>query len=230
MILMGSVPASASHVIRLDPDVIGTAFFVTPWGAFLTAKHVVEEYVGDDILKVMLMYETPGGLLWLRPCGVEKLEHPMLDVAFGVAVTAGDVFAPQRLTLSSERADDGHPVSIFGYSHTRAPTPVNPRQSLEFWPAIHPGNVLKLRTQSDPGYRGWREYLVTAPALGCASGSPLLKRGTRTVVGVVSSAITDAVTFAVDLREFLGSWVLSALGGMTIVQYARRFPGPFRMR
>lgn len=217
--------------VEIDIDVIGSAFFVTSWGAFLTAKHLVADYVKDPVLAVLYFTGQESPQRFAR-CALGSLEpHPELDVAFGVAEIPLDLpDSPEPLSLSLVPLSKGEAVSVFGYSHTKPPDRKTRSGGLEFWPGDHHGHVKRCRKRGDPGFRGFREYVVTSETLGGASGAPLLRRSTHEACGVVSTGLLDALGYAVDVREFVDSWILDALGGLTIGEFSRKHPTVLRVR
>jgi hypothetical protein len=219
--------------LAADITCIGSAFFIARWGAFLTARHLVEDYFGteNEEMLAMLLWEVdaPGGSSLLR-CAIRDLElHPTLDVAFGVAAVSPRRPPPRPLTLSRQQLAITDPISVFGYAHTRAVGLERNGLLLEFWPNDQHGRVIQLRTPIDTGYRGYREYVVDAKTLGGASGAPVVSRATLEAHAIVSSGIGDACGFATDVRAFVDSWSVRALRG-TIAAHASQHPGSISIR
>jgi hypothetical protein len=217
----------------INTDALGSVFFVTSWGAFLTAKHVVEHPPPEaPPFHVLFLWNRQDGAVVLTASRVLDLQlHPQLDIAFGVArIPAMLPSGPRTLTLSTRPLTADDRIGVYGYSHTETPTEAEPDGRLAFWPADHHGRVQHVRLPGSPGYRGHREYIVTAETLGGASGGPLFKRTTLEVHGVVRSGLSDACGFATDTREFVGSWPLRALGGLTLAQFSSKHPRALRVR
>lgn len=215
----------------MDTDYFGSAFFVTVWGAFITAKHVVAGAPSKPPLRVLFQWQRYDGALLLYAAEVRQLElHPELDVAFGVAeVPSWLPRGPQTLRLSTRPLDVDDRVAVYGFSHTVTPTAERPNDPFAMWPVDHHGRVFQVRSPGSQFYRGMREYVVNAETLGGTSGAPLVKRSTLEVHGVISTGIADACGFATDTREFLENWSLAPLGGLSIAEFSSRYPRALRV-
>jgi V8-like Glu-specific endopeptidase len=212
--------------LAADFTSIGSAFFLTSSGLFLTAKHVVADYIETNrsALAVLRWYTTRAGDRGLLRCEIASLQlHPTLDVAVGVAAVGSSlVELPRPLTLSRLPLKIGDAVAVYGYSHTRAEEPGPRALTLQFWPTDHHGHVQGTRSLTHL-VGGGSLYLLDAQILGGASGAPVVSRSRLEVHAVISTGIADACGFATDIRDFVDSWPIDALGG-TLAAYAEEYP------
>jgi hypothetical protein len=210
--------------LEADTDVLGTAFFISADGAiFVTAKHVVEDYVDEpEVLSVIHVDDPPTRFCALPVIALQV--HHEFDVAIGRVDLPPDV-ALQRLKLCEGELAPGEHVSIFGFSNTKV-TERPPNQEGE-----HPG----LHLAMDPKfYRGTIDalhpngfglargpvYVHTAETLGGISGGPMLRLLDSGVYGITSSGSVEYGT-ATDIRIIL-DWPLMFLDGKTIRQLAQK--------
>ncbi len=113
--------------IGIDTSVLGTAFFVSEMGLFITAAHVVEKYVAEPTpLRVLYVDLETKRLMPVKPDALAI--HPTLDVAIGLAGVP-EALDLKRFVLGDGEMAAGDPVLSFGFSHTDA-------EDLE---AAHPG-------------------------------------------------------------------------------------------
>ena len=200
--------------LLFDKGTVGTAFFVSEKGIFITAAHVVREYLEHDTpLRIMFVGFDPPKLYPVQPDHI--VCHPTLDVAIGIVPvpTAIDL---KRFVLADVEVPAGEAIGMYGFSHTEVLEipPVagdKPGLGLKFWPAFHQGHIDSYRTDGFGLARG-PVYVHTAETLGAASGGPVVHFASSMVCGVTSSGSEEYGT-ATDVRAIL-EWPF--LDGMTL--------------
>ena len=204
--------------LGIDTGVLGTAFFVSEMGLFLTAAHVVEEYLAEPTPLRILYVDIPAQKL--MPVKPDLLAvHPVLDVAIGLAGVP-DALTLQRFVLGDGEMAPGDRVLSFGFSHTDA-TDLEcdrpgalPGLSLEMWPAFHEGAVDGFYPDGFGLAKGQPVYVHSAETLGALSGGPVLSGKDGLVYGVTCSGCEEYGT-ATDLRAIL-DWPIPFLEGKTL--------------
>jgi hypothetical protein len=214
----------SSECLEAAPGVLGTAFFISDDGAiFVTAKHVVEDYMDDlQVLSVIHVDDPPTRF---RALPVTALQvHHEFDVAIGRVDLPPDV-ALQRLKLCDGELAHGEEISIFGFSNTkvieRQPTQEgkHPGLQLAMDPKFYRGTIDALHPNGFGLARG-PVYVHTAETLGGISGGPMLRLLDSCVYGITSSGSVLHGT-ATDIRIIL-DWPLMFLDGRTLRQLAQQ--------
>ncbi len=187
---------------KLGHQLHGTVFFVSDWGLFLTAAHVVQgiERAGVAIL-------AGAGLLFMR---VEEVcIHPDVDLAFGRVII--DPHHPTKicpLAISATKFIPGEEAAILGYPHTVIGDERS-GQTLGFTPDYFQGDVLDHQSQGVGLARG-SVYVtdITIPtgsgikSLSGASGGPLVTTGAVAVRGALCSA-SEGYSICTDIEHAL---------------------------
>jgi len=209
--------------VHIDTSVLGTAFFISgDGGIFVTARHVVEEYLDRvSTLRILHVDDPPTRFLELHVIGLQV--HPDYDVAVGRVHVPPDLFI-QHLKLVEGELAPGERVSIFGYSRTTAtdrPAVEDgalPGLHLAMDPQFYLGAIDKLHPSGFGLARG-PVYVHTAETIGGISGGPLLRLADSGVYGITS---TGSVLYgtATDVRVLL-DWPLTFLDNKTLRQLAQ---------
>lgn len=210
--------------LQIDTDVLGTAFFISDdGGIFVTAKHVVADYLDRaDVLSVLHVDDPPTRHRALHVTALQV--HPEFDVAIGQVDLPVDVVI-QRLMLSEGELVAGEDVSIFGFAHTKVTERESTREGkhpglhIEMDPKFYPGTIDALHPNGFGLARG-PVYVHTAETLGGISGGPMLRLLDSGVYGITSTGSAQYGT-ATDIRVIL-DWPITFLEGKTIRQLAQR--------
>ncbi len=152
------VPGDASRavfpIVRFDPegrvDLLGTGFYITTTGLFVTARHVLQapfdRQTGQQTYPIAIVHLYEKQTYLFRPV-LRCAFHPVADVTVGVAapMNRGSDGAPltnQVLTLSTVPADPHSHVVTFAY-----PKYVNIRledtQMFNVMPAYYDGEIIE---------------------------------------------------------------------------------------
>lgn len=189
----------------------GTAVCVGAAGWFLTARHVVDDFVEqyghmqDGSTGLFLLWETDERLIGRDPTDylgaplpVEYLhQHSQSDL---VALTVGlPPQAPDRLrvaTLALRLPVEGEPIAVVGYSRMSLEGEVKPgaRSSVEYERtlSIGAGRVLEVQPERfGLRLRGWPGFETDAPIRSGMSGGPVFDQDGE-VLGFASSSMAPA--------------------------------------
>ena len=192
---------SENYPGKFDFKGLGTGFFISKYGVFLTAKHVLEDTVyeihgkkipaidfqnGKGLQAVPLVNGTGYGCL-IR----DVVLHPTADIAVGLAQppvqadgTRYPGFAISVCALDSKQAEVGDKLHAFGYQRTAlqenleedsVEINLNPRHYDGVVKAYHPNGFTSAK---------WPVYQISVPIPSGASGCPLTSLKTNGVIGV----------------------------------------------
>jgi len=215
------------------PNDQGSAFFVAKHGVFLTAKHVVKDWSADSYSVIAFHF----GVKAHKACRVRQLErHPDVDIAVGLAEKPGSSGWPHPFTLGRSGLRDGDEILTYGYARTtvspqRSPEgPFNLDDSLTLGMAPQPysGRIVEHMPRG-PLIDG-PCYHVSCDPGGGISGGPLIHTRTMRVHGIFTAGIpsheagAEETGFAIDLRAVLDEWPIPFLDGLTLRDYARKYP------
>lgn len=219
---------SVFPILRQRPtaqwEVVGTGFFITKTGIFVTAKHVLEavfERKGNQTHAPALVHLLASDQCLIRPI-LRAAMHPTADLAVGVAAPmkhnpTGESLANQRLTLTDLQPRMGTPVATYAYPNATVSIGTGV-QRIELWPAFYEGEVLEYYPNGRDNVLLPRPCYHTSIFLhGGASGGPVF--GTDGRVFAVNStgfqnertsfvsAIQDILSLSIDDVLLLGESV-----------------------
>lgn len=204
-------------------DELGTAFFVTPTGLFLTAKHVVETCADDKPYSVLLIDRAAGQIPRARV--IRLALHPVLDAAIGFARVPTPV---PCFRLGTDILNPRELVFTLGYSKTqlvRVPSGGTLGQSLavNFRPDDYYRGVVEGYYPEGHGIaKGWPVYRHNADILGGISGGPLIRASDSAVYGINCSGFAGYGTATVV--QPLLDWPIDFLDGQTLRSLSRDRP------
>jgi hypothetical protein len=135
----GSIGAKDGNGNVIDPDVaifpilshdkenfnlIGTGFFITNDGLFITAKHVLLDAIdenGAQTKPLMLIQFSDGGYT-IRPI-TRSISHDIADISIGLSApmrhnTTGTTLKNKKLNLNSHIPDEGKDIFTYAYPKT----------------------------------------------------------------------------------------------------------------
>lgn len=195
---------------------LGTAFFINEEGLFITAGHVIDDYLKGNALKVFFM--NPVEETWMPVAPTHIARHPVLDVAIGI-VPVPSFVTLDRFVLGDSQLPTGERVLAFGYSGTQVEERPGTRSglpglALHFSPKFHEGELDAYYPKGFGLARDMPVLVHTAQILGAMSGGPLIRHADSAVYGVTCSG-SDAYGTAVDVRSFL-DWPISFFGNRSL--------------
>jgi hypothetical protein len=209
--------------IGIDTDDLGSSFFVSgDGGVFVTARHVVENYIDDpSVLRILHVDDPPTRFLELQ---VTELQvHPDFDLAIG-RVHLPPALYVQHLILGTAQLAPGEVVYTFGYSRTVS-TNLGPREvgrlpglHLSMNPQFYGGTISDFHPTGFSFTRG-PVYVHTAETMGGDSGGPMLRLADSGVYGITSRG-SELHGTATDIRAVL-DWPVSFLDRKTLRQLAQ---------
>lgn len=188
-------------------DIIGTGFFVTPCGHFITAKHLMEELPVDangHCHHRAFIYQIHHSQRHLHRFIQRMFPHPVADLMlcepeFVKDDASGQLILCDIPRLSAEDPKPGEAVATYAYDRA---TRRMDEQKIALAPKFIEGNFV----ESHPGGalgKQWPMYQVNLTIPGGTSGGPVFDSHGR-VVGVNSFNYhgTD-ITFVSRIREAL---------------------------
>lgn len=201
-------------IFQQDDDgsgrLIGTGFFITTNGLFVTARHVLEAVLdaqGDQRYPILLMQFLPGNRCLYRPI-LRCATHPFADVGVGVAAEmldpSGIPLTNNILTLTTEPVPVGAHVATYAYPrHSNLSR--NGLRVLNLMPAYYDGYIEEYFPN------GRDRIMMPAPCYqtnivihGGASGGPVFTPRSGCVFGVNSTGFDGAnVSYISRVNEIL---------------------------
>jgi trypsin-like peptidase len=169
---------------------IGTAFFITDMGVFVTAKHVVDSF---DIQRLVVWQFLPNNQYYPRPV-FQVTCHETCDLAVGVLVQAIDperheLVINNKMMLTTVPPSIGDYVATFAYPNTVI-EPTDVGQRLHFNPNFYEGRLEEYLPNGSILLRGpcYRSSMVIHHG---ASGGPVASTSGR-VFAVNSTGMDGA--------------------------------------
>lgn len=175
---------------------IGTGFFISQNGIFVTAKHVVTEMLdtkGDPTGPFGIFQFLPDNHYYLRPIH-RATHHEIADVAVGVAwpMHLNETDQPlinKLLTLASKPPETGAKVSSYAYPNTTIDSGLP--QVISFNPNFFDGQIVEhFPNGRDRAVLPGACFHTSMVIQGGASGGPVIGPG-GTVFGINSTGFDD---------------------------------------
>lgn len=171
---------------------IGTGFFITVNGLFITAKHVLDNE--DGPVYIVHFYEQ--GKYLLRPI-VRASKSTESDFAVGLAANAtststGESLRNAILSLSSHAPSEGETVSTYAYPETEM-NHSSTTTSINFVPKWYSGPVIDHRQEGTGRVNSPVLFAQVQNLGGCSGGPVFSERGDGGVVGINSSAFAEDI-------------------------------------
>ncbi len=183
-------------------ELIGTGFFISPAGFFVTAKHVMmdvlDEHNRQKYPAVSLVQFLPGGVYIMR--GILQFSvHPTADLAIGKPEVAtdnrdGSEVRSKFLSLTLDKLAEGDEVSSFAFPRHHAAKKEDVF-TIDLRPAFYAGTVQQFCENG----RGCAKlitdcYRTNMHVYGGASGGPVMNRvgDEGNVVAINSSSFEGA--------------------------------------
>lgn len=159
---------------------LGTGFFISNDGTFLTAKHVFENPNIDDrsTYNAVMLHDGP---TVHKISGVEFSQH--FDIALGhVEEVVQDI---QPLKLATENAPMNYDILTAEFSGTMSKQLENGSSALHFTPYFRKGYVICYYESDFPEHVLTQSLDISFPALMGASGAPVIVERTGSVIGMI---------------------------------------------
>jgi hypothetical protein len=147
-------PSSAIFpIVKYDAagvmDLLGTGFFISTVGLFVTARHVLSDPFdrrGNQVYPIAMIHYRGDGTYFIRPI-LRCALHPVADVAVGVCAPMahnldGTPLTNKIVTLTTVRPELQSP--IFTYAYPKYATKViDGVQAINFVPTYYDGNIVE---------------------------------------------------------------------------------------
>jgi len=176
-------------------EVVGTGFFITHNGIFITADHVLEDVIDfrrNQIAHVFLFQFSTDGKYILRPL-LRKSGHGVSDIAVGCAApmksdSTGESLENDMLSLTLNSPQRGELSSVFAYPHTKIQRKDNEKYDLFFKPSRHNGHYEEFVPDASKvsGKLKGPCFRISVELPGATSGGPVFGPNGR-VYGIVST-------------------------------------------
>lgn len=196
-----------SHIQEgwLDVMCLGTGFFVSKYGVFLTAKHVLDIEIedSDGNLRKVLDFQQGNGLTaaillneTVYPFAIsDVLFHPTADIALGIA-------RPPRIdnkqipgvgislcTIDNKEAAPGTKILAFGFQRTILNKLDDDTIAVNFQPKYYDGYVKQYYSNGFLLPR-WPVYHTSVPLPSGISGCPVINFQTKAVIGISCTSLS----------------------------------------
>lgn len=169
---------------------LGTGFFISKYGLFVTAKHVVEDDLQYANGKGMEAWVVVDGQNFT--CPIRDLDlHPVADIAIGCIASPKDAhgntvkeFAISLQKICADKLDVGDKLFSYGYQRTKLfKEEESDTVVIDMKPHYYKGELLEYHPNGVSIAR-WPVYRHSVPIASGMSGGPLFHNGTSLVVGV----------------------------------------------
>lgn len=225
----GPLPNPVGHTLPLlthDADgqwrLIGTGFYVSGDGLFVTAKHVIEDVLrGNQQISplVILHLRSESGLFGAQEYLLRPITQCWLgdsaDIALGVAAHAmnnltGEVLSHWSWPLSWAVPPVGASVATYAFP-SHAITQTDDGQTIAFRPDLYPGTIQQVGDFRDLGVMPFPYMQVDCRIHGAASGGPIVgPDGAVTGVNCTEYA-PDGPGFGAQIRCLQDAFIDDAL-------------------
>jgi len=209
------VPREASifPLITFDPtsrvfNCLGTGFFVTPFGGFVTAKHVFFKNDGTHQPTLYGVQSLEDGTRVVRRLK-HLVVHPDADIAIGMLgnATNNDAFnrnpAPaSAFRLSFQPLEIGDEISTYAFPNTQSEWLDNDNQQFTFQ-GVWSSGVVEDYHCDGMGLLRNACYQTTMRLDGGASGGPVLRNATVVAVNSTGMDLGDAAISGVTPVTYL---------------------------
>lgn len=200
-------------LITFDPTskvftCLGTGFFITPFGGFVTAKHVFFKNDGTHQPTLYAVQSLEDGTRIVRTLK-HIVVHPEADIAIGMlgAARNNDAFnrnpvAASAFRLSFQPLQIGDEISTYAFPNTQNEWLDDDHQQFTFQGVWSPG-VVEDYHPNGMGLLRNACYQTTMRLDGGASGGPVLRNATVVAVNSTGMDLGDAAISGVTPVTFL---------------------------
>jgi hypothetical protein len=176
-------------------DLLGTGFFISVEGLFLTARHVLEAAIDPrsrkQIVPVAIMQFDENGSYCMRPI-LKAVLHPVADLAVGVAApmthnSDGTVLRNKIVQLTLNEIPVGSDVATYAYPRYESQI-VDGSQILNVMPDFYDGKIVEhLPSGRDRVMLPASCYRTNMAIHHCASGGPVFSKNDNSVFALNST-------------------------------------------
>lgn len=196
-----------SHIQEgwLDVMCLGTGFFISKYGVFLTAKHVLDTEIedSDGKLRNVLDFQQGKGLMaaillkeTVYPFAISNVVfHPTADIALGIArpplVDNRQIpgVGISLCTIDSQEATPGTKILAFGFQRTMLKISEDDTISVNFQPRYYDGHV-KQHYPNGFLLPKWPVYHTSVPLPSGISGCPVINFQRKAVIGISCTSLS----------------------------------------
>lgn len=180
--------------------ILGTAFFISSAGLFLTAKHVVEGFTHGLHGELSLMLLRRPNYKFAKIASLQN--HESTDISIGIIDLTGEGWFPKTYKLSSKQLGKRDFISSFGYAKTKYEIKENALM-INLNPDFYEGQVIEYHREGY-GVAKWPVYRHTMSTLSGNSGGPVFSIKSSAVHGICCTGFNPPPggTFS-DIREIL---------------------------
>lgn len=185
--------------VQEDPELkyffLGTGFFISSDGRFLTAKHVFgpSNISNGDKYNAVILH---GGLSLHKISDVRFSEQ--FDIALGRAEDVEDI---QPLKLASENSPMNFDILTLEFSGTTPKKMEDGTVALVFTPYFRKGYVICYYASDFPEKIPTQSLDISFPALKGASGAPVIVENTGSVIGMIVTNVERHLLPAQVIKE-----------------------------
>jgi|GEM_PF-539556 len=187
---------------------VGTGFFITHNGVFVTAKHVLKDAFdrdGNSTHALNVGHIGPSGFAMRRIFGFSS--HPAGDLAVAVAQPffhndTGEPLLNSRLILSMIPPSIGDPVVTYAYPNSFAVQKSEKSQDIHCNSAYYNGHIEELLPHGNGGKIEGACFRTTIHLHGGSSGGPVFGRHGN-VIGINSSSLAPDISYITRINEVL---------------------------
>lgn len=195
---------------RKKIDLIGTGFFISTNGLFVTARHVLHDVINENRLQthaIAMVQFLPENHYKIRP--VDRcFAHREADVAVGVVRglehKIRGAFSNKVVTLTTREPDIGEVVFTYAYPNTQIIRRDASIQELRFSPNFYEGVIEHSYPEGrDRFLIPWPCYQTSIQSHGGASGGPVFDLSSRAFGVNCTGMKGQKLAFASRIKEVL---------------------------
>jgi len=165
--------------------VVGTGFYITRYGLFVTAKHVVDDLANEGRTRLQPSYTmqfTPGNTFHLRRilsasfhpgAPVERPDIAVCQADNGLATEPAGAEINERIGLTLVVPEPGLPVGTYAYPDNRELDMRPPNEKVVIKADFFEGSFIGRRDATSHPYIRYPHFETTVELRGKASGGPV---------------------------------------------------------